>query len=167
MNPEWAQYPEVTEQCRANIENFLSANRGAWLRLYCEFEDQPEFLKIMKHVDIRLFRDAEAERLGRTHKAVKLWSVGSFWLTLFLVVVAAVVVVFRVVGWMQALLVLIVVEGLLLLVGAFTLRATGDVSENGLLELVKLALASQATFVRRLLAGGHPQEDNGGPSNDE
>lgn len=146
-NPEWEQYRDSAQHCLTNIQNVLRVNPSAWVPLYVAFEDDPEFLRVMKMTDLERFKEAEAARHIRENKLVKLWAVGSFWL-LVLSVVAALVLVIASLGltWWQLLASVTAIEVVFVLIGAFTLRAIGDLSEKNFLTLVGKALEYQFKF---------------------
>jgi hypothetical protein len=59
-NPEREQHLEVARVCIRNIQNFFKDNKSFWLDFYIEFEN--EILKLMKMVDLELFKQIEAKR---------------------------------------------------------------------------------------------------------
>ena len=146
-NPEWEQYRDAAQRCLNNIQNVLRMNPSAWVPLYVAFEDDPEFLRVMKMTDLERFKEAEAARHARENKLVKLWAVGSFWL-LVLSVVAALVLVVASLGltWWQLLAAIAAIEVIFVLIGAFTLRTIGELSEKNFLTLVGKALEYQFKF---------------------
>jgi tetratricopeptide (TPR) repeat protein len=48
QNPEWDQYRAVANQCSRNIQNFLKDNPSARVHLSIAFEDDPDFVKILR-----------------------------------------------------------------------------------------------------------------------
>ena len=146
-NPEWEQYRDIAQRCLNNIQNVLRMNPSAWVPLYVAFEDDPEFLRVMRMTDLERFKEAEAARHARENKLVKLWAVGSFWL-LVLSVVAALVLVVASLGltWWQLLAAIAAIEVIFVLIGAFTLRTIGELSEKNFLTLVGKALEYQFKF---------------------
>jgi hypothetical protein len=51
QNPEWDQYRIIAQQGLKNIENFLESNPSARAPLSIAFEDDPDFMKILKITD--------------------------------------------------------------------------------------------------------------------
>lgn len=150
-NPEWEQYRENAARCLLNIQIVLRSIPEKWLHLYLAFEDQPEFLKIMKMTDLEKFKESEAKRTIRENKVFKLWAVGSFWLLCLAVIVALILLVqSRVSGFAQLALAVGAVEVLLVIVGALILRTMGDLSERNFVELIRLALRYQFNFLKLL-----------------
>lgn len=48
QNPEWDQYRLISQQAVRSIENFLKGNPSARVPLAIAFEDDPDFIKILK-----------------------------------------------------------------------------------------------------------------------
>lgn len=140
-NPECKQYNEGAQVCLSNIKKVLEMYSSRWLNFYIEFENEPEFIKIMKTTDIKRFKEVEDERYFRENKYAKLWAVGSFLLFSILVIMVLVTVVVRTIrNWETLLIVFFVGVIIFVIVGAFLLKSTGDLSESGFLKLVSLAL---------------------------
>ena len=142
-NPEWDQYLSLANLCRGNIQDLLQKNPLVWRDLYLEFEHDPEFLKVMKMTDLEKFKKIEAERHIGENKIAKLWSLGTFWILAFGAVGLFVLVVLNNTSWYQALLAFVAAEILFVILGAFILRTTGDLTEAGFLEVMELALKYQ------------------------
>lgn len=143
-NPEWEQYLIGAQQTENNIVNLLKTNSHIWLPTYLYFEDDKEFLKFMKRIDLEKFKDVEAKVHFTQNKAGKLWSIGSFWLLLFLIIVGVLVLLFSSnFSWWQIILLIIFTETILLIIGAFSLRTLGDLSEQNFLKLIKISLSHQ------------------------
>lgn len=53
QNPEWDQYRSVAGQCLHNIRNFLQDNPAARLPLSIAFQDDPDFMKMLKMFEVR------------------------------------------------------------------------------------------------------------------
>jgi hypothetical protein len=148
-NPEWEQYREVALNCRRNIQNVLKLNPSLWGQLYLAFEDNPEFLRIMKMTDLNKFKEAESARHLRENKLLKLWGVGSFWLFVLFSIAALVLFIQSYnLAWWRFALVIAAIEVVLVLIGAFTLRTVGDLSEKNFLELMRMAFKYQFGFFR-------------------
>lgn len=142
-NPEWKQYFDLSQGNLRNITRVLESNPSAWNGLYLAFEDNPEFLKIMKSTNIEQFKQAELNRI-KDNKPFISWAVGSFWLIVLIVVVALVMVVMSFSSsWYYFLIAVFTIEVLLLVVGALILKSSGDISEAGFLDLLKMALRFQ------------------------
>ena len=150
-NPEWEQYQDNAGRCFRNIQSVLRSNPNKWLHIYLAFEDEPEFLKIMKMTNLEKFKEAAAKRAIRENKIFKLWAVGSFWLLCLGVIVALILLIqSRVSGFAQLALAVAAVEVLLVIVGALILRTMGDLSERNFVELIRLALRYQFNFLKLL-----------------
>jgi tetratricopeptide (TPR) repeat protein len=148
-NPEWEQYYEYALNCLRQIQNILKSNPSLWLQLYVAFEDNPEFLKIMKMIDINKFKETERERHLQENKLLKLWGVGSFWLLALVMVVAIVLFIQSYnLTWWRFALIITAIEVILILIGAFTLRTIGDLSEENFLKLIGMAFKYQFGFFR-------------------
>jgi hypothetical protein len=105
-----------------------------------------------------------------TSKAVRLWQVGGFWLFAFSIVFGAIfVLVTHSAEWWHLTLALIGLEVLLVLLGAFTLRTVGDLSEKNLLSLIGTAFREQFkvfTVIKGLLSTLAPTKAEAPNSND-
>ncbi len=103
-----------------------------------------EFLKVMKMTDIQKYREVEMTATAKSSKAFKLWAIGSFFLLALAVIVSLfLIITSRGHGFFMTLAIFVAVEIVFLLLGALTLRTTGDLSEKGFLDLVKYALREQ------------------------
>jgi hypothetical protein len=150
-NPEWEQYRDNAGRCLRNIQNVLRSNPNKWLPLYLAFEDEPEFVKIMKMTNLEKFKEVEAKRRIRENKIFKLWAVGSFWLLCLAVIVGLILLIqARVTGFWQLAILLTAVEVVLVIVGALILRTIGDLSERHFVELIRLAFRYQFNFLKLL-----------------
>lgn len=148
-NPEWEQYRDNGLICLGNIQSFLRSNPEMWLKLYISFEDNPEFLKIMKMTDLPKFKETETKRHLQENKYLKLWAVGGFWLVALLAVVAMVLLLqSSVAGFWRLALVMVTTEVILLIVGGLVLRTMGDLSEKNFIELIGMALRYQFKFLQ-------------------
>lgn len=152
-NPEWEEYREAAAQCLHNIEQFLKDNQTHWLHIYAHFEDKPGILAIMRRVDLDLFKKTEQERHMRENKAVRLWAVGSFWLFAFSLVLVGLLVVFTKLGFWTGLALIGALEATFILIGAFVLRSSGDVTEKGLIQLMGLATKFQLKSIAQVFKG--------------
>jgi hypothetical protein len=148
VNPEWDHYREDSNYILGIIKEFLGLNRQRWGELYDVFRDQPGFLAIMRDVDVDTFKKVEEEKLLRTSKTARLWQAGGFWL-LALAVVSGIVIILatHAINWWQLLLGLVGIEVLLVLVGAFTLRSIGELSDKNFMSLITLAFQQQFKMV--------------------
>jgi hypothetical protein len=156
-NPEWDQYREAFNQCRKNIVEFLSDNKGAWLSVYSHFEDRPGFLMIMREVDLAQYKQVEQERHMQQNKVAHLWGIGSFFLLAFAIVVFGLLIVFHNLGFWTGLLALVGIEVAFVLIGAFALRGTEGLSEKNFLSLIGLATKFQIKSVADVLAARKDQ----------
>lgn len=148
-NPEWNQFRELAATCVRNIQNFLNDNKSSWLTFYIALEHEPEFLRIMKMTDLQQYKSAEIERHFKENKVAKLWLIGSFWILSASVLTALVMYITKSgFSWWQLLIALSAIETLLLMIIASTLRPLGDLSEEGFLKLVGVALKYQFKFFR-------------------
>tara|TARA_R110002072_G_scaffold302996_1_gene490931 strand:+ start:49258 stop:50535 length:1278 start_codon:yes stop_codon:yes gene_type:complete len=162
-NPEWDHYREDSGHVLKIIKDFLEDNKDKWLSIYVVFEDDAAFLSIMKDVDMERFKEVEAQRHIRESKAVKLWQIGAFFLLAFCVVFGAVFLLLQSFNlWWQVLLGLVGVEVLLLIIGAFTLRSVGDLSEKGFLDLIGIAFQQQFRVFNLLKKAGSKSTEQGG-----
>jgi hypothetical protein len=161
INPEWNQIDAASSQCLETIRDLLSSNKAQWVTIYCHFEDRPDFLAIMKALDIREYKKVEAIRMEKENKAAKLWAIGSFWLLAFLVICAPIAILSHVLGFWVALVALVGVEVVMVIIGALILRTIGDLSEKNFLALIATAFKFQ---FRSLVTFGKSPSSNGPPN---
>jgi hypothetical protein len=148
-NPEWDQYREGAEICLRNIQLFLRDNLTSWLEFYMAFENEPTFLRILRMTDLQQYKTVEIERHFRENKIAKLWLVGGFWIFALAAITGLILLVTSyAITWWQLLLALSAIETLLLVIIASTLRPLGDLSEEGFLKLIRLALKYQLKVFR-------------------
>ena len=138
-NPEWQQYWDSAQACLDNLRQFLRDNPDAWAETYLAFEGESEFLALMKQIDPGAYRKAELAPVASEHLVARLWGIGSFWLMVFAVVVGAICLLLTI-GWWSALLAVVSIPVLFVAVTAAILRSSGDLSEAGFLETLKLSL---------------------------
>ena len=168
-NPEWDHYREGSDHVLALIREFLQDNKDKWLSIYIVFEDDAAFLSIMKDVDMERFKEVEDQRHLRESKIVKLWQIGAFFLLAFSVVFGAIFLLLQSFTlWWQVVLGLVGVEVFLLIIGAFTLRSVGDLSEKGFLDLIGMAFQQQFRVFRLLKESeSKPTEQDGNAGKSE
>lgn len=59
-NPEWRQYHTAGQKHLENIQSSLCANLDSWQQLVLEFEDDHEFLRIMRMADLERFEEVRS-----------------------------------------------------------------------------------------------------------
>ncbi len=152
QNPEWDQYAVGAQVSLNNIQTFLKDNSTSWLEFYIAFENQPEFLKIIKNTNLEHFKEVEAQRYFKENKALKVWQIRGFFLSV-LIVISGIIYLFATsfTNFWYLFLIFITLEVLFLLTGGLILRSLGDLSEQGFLKLVTLALQHQFRFNWRSL----------------
>lgn len=143
-NPEWEQYIEGAKAMEQNVIDFLNDNPHFWAPMIINFENSPEVLSFMKKVDIKKYRQAEANLYFSDNKIGKLWAFGSFWIVVLLIISALVVfIIEKEYAWWQLLITFIFIETIFVIIGAFVLRAVGDLSEESFVQLIKESLSHQ------------------------
>lgn len=149
-NPEWNQYLKGQEINFDNLKEILKENKHLWADLYVKFENEKEFIKLMKIIDPKQTNKLTSEYSFQDNKLVKLWSIGSFFLLAFGFIITGLTIVSNVISssWL-ILLVFIFAEVFLLIIGAFVIRTTGDLTEASFLKLINMALNQQFGFLRR------------------
>ena len=94
------------------------------------------------------------------NKATKLWAIGSFWFFALSIVTAVILLIIKQGGGLlTTILVIVAIEVILTIIGVFTLRSTGDLSEEGFIELMSLAFKAQFQFIK-LFKGADDTEPN-------
>lgn len=170
-NPEWDHYRTDSGQVLSIIKEFLLLNRDKWMSIFIVFEHDPEFLAIMKEVDLKRYKEAEEERQLGASKAVKFWQYGGFWLLAFSIVFAAVfLLVTHSAAWWQLVFSIIGLEVLILILGAITLRSVGDLSERGFLALIGTAMQQKFkvfTLIKGLFSNSPKRTESSGEGEKE
>jgi hypothetical protein len=152
-NPEWTQYQEGSAASRAAMKQLLALNPWVWSDVVLEFPGEGTILTLMQEIDPRR---AESVRVGSSNNRVAmLWRTGSFFLLVFVVVVFAALAVATSLSLWGAVLAIVFAETALLILGAFALRATGDMSEKSTVKLLDLAIKSQFSVIGQLIERKH------------
>lgn len=157
-NPEWEQFREGARAMEQNVINFLKDNPKFWTPMVIAFENDKEVLNFMKKVDIKKYQETEANVFHNDNKARKLLNISSIWIVLFLVIAATVTfITSKGFLWWQLILSFIFIFTLFVTIGAFSLRAIGDLSEENFLTLIKMTLSNHINQLKLLFNGN---EDN-------
>lgn len=149
-NIEWAQYQHAADQTISNIKTLLSDCRDRWPLFLIQFPNSPELRTFMNNIDAKTLRQANAMIEAERTPVGRLWAVGSFWLMVFVVVVGAIWLLLTI-GWWSALLAVVSIPVLFLAVTAAILRSSGDLSEAGFLETLKLSLKFMTSGASRFV----------------
>jgi hypothetical protein len=150
-NPEWEQYREGAEISKKNIKTFLLDNQNSWKMFLIRFGDDADFVKFMKEADLNKYKETVMELTPQENKTFRLWAVGSFFLLMFVIIVYAVYPLIQSnFSLGRLILACIVIETMVVLLGSFVLRATGDLSEVSFSKLIVFALKNQFSFLKGL-----------------
>jgi hypothetical protein len=140
-NPEWLEYREGQDIVKGNIESIISSNKDFWETYLIEFDEQPELVKVMKSNDMDRYKKLKAKSDIENNSLKKLYFTGLFWLVLFGVIVFVVFSIFdSSIPILYKPLAVFFIVILFSVVGAFILRTTKELSEEGFLQLMKLSL---------------------------
>lgn len=159
-NPEWLQYEEGAEHMEKVASDFLKKNHSLWEKLYLYFENDEYVKTILKKADLNKYKEVKAKYDITSEKPVKLWLSGGFFLfaliIIFLIVFAILSSDFN---WWQVILAITTIEVLFVIIGAFTLRSIGELSEAKFIELLQLALTTQFSFLKNFVSIGNSKKE--------
>ncbi|MBA4191775.1 MAG: hypothetical protein C0467_27665 [Planctomycetaceae bacterium] len=148
-NPEAQQMVMTNQLCRENIEEFLTDTQDHWGIISARYGDSPVLAMLMKHINAERYAMAKDDKVLAQSKTAKLWAYLSIFVILLFSIVGAICVLASVMNFWLFVPALGAVYILLLLIGGFMFRATGDLSQTNFLKLVGLA----AKFQIRTLFG--------------
>ncbi len=149
INPEWQQYLDGCIVMENNIKVFLQDNLNNWSNIYEENHSDKELLKFMKQVNRKAINKIEIEKKLIDFPIVKYWSIGSFYVLLFLTIVGSVYfLVTNIASFWKFIISIVAIETLFLIIGVFILRSTGLLSEVNFFKVIKLALENQFRIIR-------------------
>lgn len=129
-NPEWDDYEEGSNVYLNNIREILLENIPLWKSVYIEFEDNKEFLKIMKNIDLDVYKKIESEA---TLDNNFIWKFISFWPLLFIFIIGIIFILSKMLSFDKLVLIMLFTEITIIILGLFILRTTGFLSEDGFL----------------------------------
>lgn len=157
-NPEGQYYVEVTDMQKARLKDLLKSFRNDWKTIYIEFEDQKEFLKIMKNIDTKKYNQLQAELYIKNNMGVKLWTVGSFML-LALVVIGSLLVLManNIKNVWLVIPIFVTMQAAFIIVNSFILKSIDNLSEIGFIQLIQLAFKFQFLAFRK--SGNNSNEE--------
>lgn len=148
-NPIYEQNKDELEDINSRLKDALLNNTGHWHNIYIYFNDDKEFLKFMKKLDSKLYNNVENNMKLSGNKSFKLWSIGSFFVFLFVFVIGGITLTAKILSSFWILLIsLVFCEIILVIIGGFVLRVTGDLSEVGLLKIFTIAFKNQFAFLK-------------------
>lgn len=147
-NPLWDGYNDVREEQLSLLEEILLTHKRYWKLIYINFEDNKEFLKVMKNVDSRTYKKIENEISIKDNKSVKLWVMGSFWALLFILILGGISTVANPMSLWKFIAFITSVEVLMLIVGGFILKTIDSLSEQAFLKLMSIAFRSQINILK-------------------
>lgn len=147
-NPLWNGYNDVREEQLNLLKKILLTHKKYWKLIYINFEDNKEFLKVMKNVDSKTYKKIENEISIKDNKAVKLWVMGSFWALLFIIILGGISTIANDMSLWKFIAFITSVEVLMLIVGGFILKTTDSLSEQAFLKLMSIAFRSQINIFK-------------------
>lgn len=151
-NPAWDGYNKIKKERIDEIKNILSQNKHIWKEIYIEFEEEKEFLKVMKKVDTEKYNEIKEKTIIKENKGVELWAKGSFWVFLFVVVFGVGFFASQTISsFLDLLVIILTTEAIIVILGGLILRSTGELSEANTVEVIKIAFKSQFEFIKILI----------------
>ena len=143
-NPERADILDDSDGIGQIIIEFLTLNKQSWPDWLDRYHDDPEFLKFMKKIDMKHFKQVEQEKAIQSSKAVRLWQTGGFFLFAIVTIGTMVIMLVRqTTRWWQPVVALAGIETLFVLMGAFCLLTIDELSEASFLKLIDVAFRNQ------------------------
>lgn len=121
-----------------------------WKSVYIDFKDNTEFLKIMQMLDYNTYKKIEIELSINNNKAFKLLAAGSFWILLFIIVIGSIAVIANNIPLITLAVILIFVCIFIIVIGAFVLKSTDSLSEDGFLKLISIVCENQIKVLKIL-----------------
>jgi hypothetical protein len=143
INPEWDKFKEGTDITRNNIKRILQNNQDDWDKFYYNFESNEQLKIIMKEINVRKFNEIELKRKLNEpeNKTNKLFIYGSFWTSVFLILLMSVTTLFLLkIHWTIVILIILLVQLVYALISATVLRNLGDISEKRLVDIYKFTI---------------------------
>ncbi|MCW7471788.1 hypothetical protein [Leptospira kanakyensis] len=141
-NPEWEAYLKLSEIFKNNLEKLLLKNKKIWRDIYLSFETEQLIKEIMKKKDPTEFNKINSE--FKDNKLLKLWSIGSFFLLAFIIIISGLTYVnLSLKSLFQFLITVILTQTILLTIGALMLRTLGDLSETNFMTLIRFLISNQ------------------------
>lgn len=157
-NPEIDQYSAASSSLLNNIKVFLTENKKLWRDIYIDFEKDDVVKQMMKKIDNKAFKKVEKD-LILDNKAIKLWTMGSFFILLFVIIISLLCFIANIINSLWVFITIIfATEVFLLLIGGLLARSLGDLTEKGFLDLIKIAFANQFKLFH-LLNKNNPPND--------
>ena len=152
------QYEDYFYQRPNADRSFVNISPGIVRRLGDRVADiirGPRYIRITLQLSEKKRRGFELQSIKtvispRENRLLKFWGLGSFWLFILAFVVATVLFIQSYdLSWWRFLLVMASIEAVLIVIGALTLRTSGDLSETNFLELIKIAFRYQFSFKKK------------------
>lgn len=150
-NPLWDGYSEVMKNQTEWLKYILKNNLDTWEKIYIHFEEDKEFLCLMKEINVEKYTKIYYKLTTSNNKLFKTWLSASYFVLLFVVIVISVTfITTTILAWWKLILAFIFIETILICLGAFTLRLTGDLSESKFIDLINIAVSSQLKITNSL-----------------
>ncbi len=143
-NPESEQYLIGAENILNNISRLLLHNINFWDDIYNEFKNEEEIVKLMRRINLKRAKAIEKEQILDENPLLKLWVVGAFFLFIIGAILGLILVVFKIgLNWWQLVLCIGTWFTFSTVVSVLILRTIGEISEKGMIEIIKLAFHYQ------------------------
>ncbi|MDP2173247.1 MAG: hypothetical protein Q8J62_05690 [Candidatus Cloacimonadaceae bacterium] len=153
-NPEWEEYPQWIDITKKNLNLVLNKYSDGWFDFITHYEDDAELFKILKsHMkEINAMKYNDVERLSKAKsmsKEKKTLFYGTFWLMLFIIVFSGLYLLANSVSF--AYFVMLIISGpvIAVIVSALILRSVGDLSEENFIQLIKLTIKLNFSFLSK------------------
>ena len=136
------------QSCESNVKDILQDNPHAWMHLYLDFEDDNDFLKLMRKTDLDKYRQLELRRTAKEHPFFRKWvqAIPVLLLLAFCALIALVglklLPIPKAIAFFAGTILLFVV------LTTCVFRVVGLMSEQGLVEVLKEALKCTVGILR-------------------
>ncbi|MNW41855.1 hypothetical protein D3C74_190090 [compost metagenome] len=148
INPLAKDYSLVMNNQREILIELLIKEKKRWALIYIEFEHNKEMLQLMKQADPKKFKKTQKELMFNDSSMARLWSFGSLLLTTFLFVIISLTIVSKTSNGLWIIPIFLTTEAIVLILVGVLLVFNGNITQAGLLEMIKQAFRFQFLVFR-------------------
>ena len=136
------------QSCESDVKGILQDNPHAWMHLHIDFEDDNDFLKLMRKTDLDKYRQLELRRTAKEHPFFRKWVQAITVLVLLAFCALIALVALKVLPIPQAIAFFAGTTLLSIVAMVSLFRVFGLMSEQGLVEVLKEALKCTVGILR-------------------
>lgn len=153
-NPEWEEYPQWIEITKKNLNLVLKNYIELWYGFIIRYETDVELYKIlkfhMKEINTMKYNDVERQSVMTSmSKEKKTLFYGVFWLTLIVIVFGGLYLLSKSVSWGYFITLIVAGPVIVIIPAALILRSVGDLSEENFIQLIKLTIKLNFSFLSK------------------